>query len=157
MVDHNLFVLSFEMFICASQCVNGNVMFIKLFPVTALLFGDISSALVQGWILNKYSSTWWPSFTNVSSMSSLQGCRMFHAILQEEKPILSKYGWDSILNLQFYLSDSWKNPLQTRLWLCTLQIWFLLHFLLACVSWFCRSQSYHYMTPSLGPLCHNNR
>lgn len=42
MVDRNLFcvIKSFEMFILASQLVNGNVTFIKLFPIITIRFGD---------------------------------------------------------------------------------------------------------------------
>ena len=54
MADQDLFcvIMSFERFIWASQLVNGNVTFIKLFPIIVVRFGDITSVLVQRYILN---------------------------------------------------------------------------------------------------------
>ena len=80
----------------------------------------------------------------------------FYVILQERN-ILSKSGRESVLRLQFYLCDSWKNFPQTKLCLCTFQILFPPHFLRASGSGCHGIQSYHDMISSLTSLCPNTR
>lgn len=120
---HTCFVLLrvLKFFFWTSQLVNGDVVFIKLFPKIAVRFGNISSVLIQGWILK----TLWRHdlhFPTCHWCPHCSGVVYFYVILQEGNSLLSKHGWESVLHLQFYLCDTWKNFPQTRLCLCTFQI-----------------------------------